>query len=85
MIGSRWRFGLLVCAKGSSDPTLTRDIGYGARSGESGVARHNRDGWSPLSGLNRRPLAYKVAAQPRTVIPVDFVRDTPDELPGIAA
>ncbi|AXQ62280.1 transcriptional repressor [Gordonia phage TillyBobJoe] len=40
---------------------------------------------SPLTGSNRRPLAYKVAAQPRTVIPVDFTRDTPTELPGIAA
>ena len=27
--GDQW-FGLLVCAKGSSDPTLTRDVGSGA-------------------------------------------------------
>ncbi|QWY84737.1 immunity repressor [Gordonia phage YungMoney] len=40
---------------------------------------------SPLTGSNRRPLAYKVAAQPRTVVPVDFTRDAPSELPGIAA
>lgn len=40
---------------------------------------------SPLTGLNRRPLAYKVAARPRPVIEIDFGRNVPTELPGIAA